>query len=170
MKTQILAAVLIGWLPGTGTASRRAAAGWPAGCAQHPPARQVRGQDRAQEAAARRVVEGIGQRHALIGSATGKRPCGRHIRTSTISRMLETSATLARGSRVVGDLRHQDRAEEAAADRAQAADDDDDEDEHDHLAADAGGQRLAVERPHVPPSPASAEPATNTATNRRRMR
>src|SRR3546814_3135734 len=48
---------------------------------------------------------------------------------------------------VIGDQRHQQGADEAAADRAEPADDDDDEDQHVDLHAHVGGQRLAVEGP-----------------------
>ena len=148
MKTQIFAAVPSGWLP----ENRNGVAASPTRMASRmADSTRERGgsADRSAQKPLRRAGRGRQRRRAIAHRrATGKRPCGRQTRTSAITRMLEIERQL-RGEEadVVGDERHQQRADEAAADGAEAADDDDDEDQHHHLHAHAGRERLAVEAP-----------------------
>ena len=68
---------------------------------------------------------------------------------TTISRMFDDQRQLRREEAgVIGDQRDQDRGDERAADRAEAADDDDDEAQHQELAADRRVHLAAIERHH----------------------
>ena len=87
-----------------------------------------------------------------------------------MSAMFEKSAALGIRKPVVGHQADQQRTDQAAHRRSQPADHDDDEDQHVDLRAQLRHHRLLVQPHSAPPSPASIEPATNTPTNRWRMR